>query len=124
MTSDTQPHPSRPDHSRCDVPAALSTYFKTAQWRDTELVDRPIQIDPSPGDFDVRFVHEPPIPGSVSAGSGRVDQQRSEPLHPAIDGDMIAKLDPSADTPRERRRIGQVCLILLSADATAPLELT
>jgi hypothetical protein len=25
----------------------------------------------------------------VSAGSGRVDQQRSEPLHPAVDGHMI-----------------------------------
>ncbi len=49
-----------------------------------ELVDRPVQIDPSSGDFDVRFVDEPPITAGVPAGSSRVDQQRSEPLHPPV----------------------------------------
>ena len=37
----------------------------------TALVDRPIQIDPPPGDFDVRLVCEPPISGSVPAGGVR-----------------------------------------------------
>jgi hypothetical protein len=33
-----------------------------------------------------------------------------------------AKLDLDADTPRGRRCINQACLILLSTDATVPLE--
>ncbi len=49
------------------------------------LVDGPVQIDPSPGDFDVSFVDEPPITWDVPAGSSRVDEQRGEPLHPLID---------------------------------------
>jgi DNA-binding CsgD family transcriptional regulator len=53
------------------------------------LVDRSVQVDPAPGDFHIRFVGKPPITGNVSAGSGRVDQQRSEPLYPAVDGHMI-----------------------------------
>jgi hypothetical protein len=39
-----------------------------------KLVDRPVQIDPPPGDFDVRFVDEPPITGGVPAGLCCVDQ--------------------------------------------------
>jgi hypothetical protein len=53
------------------------------------LVDRPVQIDPSPGDLDVGLVHEPPVTWRVPTRSGRVDQQRGEPLHPAIDGDVV-----------------------------------
>jgi hypothetical protein len=37
----------------------------------------------------IRLIDEPAIPRDVPAGSGRVDQQRSEPLHPAIHGDVI-----------------------------------
>ena len=47
-----------------------------------ELVDRPVQIDPPPGHFDVRLIDKPPITRGMTAGSCRVDQQRSEPLHP------------------------------------------
>jgi hypothetical protein len=53
------------------------------------LVDRPVQVDPAPGNLHIRFVDTPPITCNVSAGSCRVDQQRSEPLHQAVDGHMI-----------------------------------
>ena len=48
-----------------------------------------VQIDPAPGDFDVRFVDAPPITRAVPAGSCRIDEQRREPLHPPIDGHVI-----------------------------------
>jgi hypothetical protein len=54
-----------------------------------ELVDRRVQIDPTSRDFEVGLIHEPPITGDVSARSRSVDEQRSEPLHPPIDGHMI-----------------------------------
>jgi hypothetical protein len=53
------------------------------------LVDRPIQIDPAPGDLDIRLIDEPPITRRVPAGSARVNQQQGNPLHPAIDSDMV-----------------------------------
>jgi len=53
------------------------------------LVDRPVQVDPSSRDLDIRLIREPSIPGSVSAGSCRVDQQQGEPLHPSINRDVI-----------------------------------
>jgi hypothetical protein len=40
----------------------------------------------SAGNFDVGFVDEPAIAWSVPAGPSRVDEQRYEPLHPAVDG--------------------------------------
>jgi hypothetical protein len=55
----------------------------------TELVSRPVQIDPSSGDFDVCLIHEPSITGRVPAGSCRVDQQRCEPLRPPVHAHMI-----------------------------------
>ena len=54
-----------------------------------ELVDRPTQIPLSPSNPHIRLSHKPAIAGGVPAGSGRVDQQRGEPLHPAVDRDMI-----------------------------------
>ena len=54
-----------------------------------ELVNRPVQIHPLPGHLDIGFVHEPPVTGGVPAGTCRVDQQRSEPLHPAVDAHVI-----------------------------------
>jgi hypothetical protein len=54
-----------------------------------ELVDRPVQVDSTSRDFDVGLIHEPPITGDVSARSCSVDEQRSEPRHPPIDGHMI-----------------------------------
>ena len=58
------------------------------------LVDRPIQIDPAPGDFDIRLINTPPITRRVPTGPRRINQQRSEPPHPPVDRDMIDR-----DTP-------------------------
>jgi hypothetical protein len=52
------------------------------------LVDRPVQIDPATGNLDVGLIHKPTITCSVPAGSCRIDEQRGEPLHPAVDGDV------------------------------------
>jgi hypothetical protein len=54
-----------------------------------ELVDRPVQIDPPASDLDVGLVDKPPITRGMPAESGGVDQQRSEPLHPAIDRNVV-----------------------------------
>jgi hypothetical protein len=54
-----------------------------------ELVDRTVDIAPAAGHLDVGLVHEPTIPDQVAAGSGGVGQQRREPLHPPIDGDVV-----------------------------------
>jgi hypothetical protein len=35
------------------------------------------------------LIHKPTITCSVPARPGCVDQQRREPLHPAVDGDVI-----------------------------------
>ena len=40
------------------------------------------------------LVYDPAISRNVPAGACRIDQQRSEPLHPAIDGHVI-DLDPA-----------------------------
>jgi hypothetical protein len=53
------------------------------------LVDRPVQVDPAPGDLQVGLVDEPAVPGDVPAGPGGVDQLRGEPLHPPVDRDVI-----------------------------------
>jgi hypothetical protein len=37
------------------------------------LVDRPVQILPSPSDLYIRLVHEPAISRDVPAGSCRID---------------------------------------------------
>lgn len=55
----------------------------------TVLVDGVVEIHPASGDLDVCFIDVPPIACSVPAGSGRIDQQRDEPLYPAIDADMV-----------------------------------
>jgi hypothetical protein len=37
----------------------------------------------------MRFVDEPTISWSVPAGACRIDQQRSETLHPPVDGHVV-----------------------------------
>jgi hypothetical protein len=82
-----------------------------------ELVDRPIQIDPPSGDFDISFVDESPITGGMPAGPGRIHQQWSEPLHPplhthVIDLDVplgqqllhVTVREPIAQVPAHRQR--------------------
>jgi hypothetical protein len=58
------------------------------------LVNRPVQIHPPPGDFHIRLVDAPAIAGCMPAGACRVDQQRGEPLHPAIDGHVVNRDAP------------------------------
>jgi hypothetical protein len=68
-----------------------------------ELVDRPVQVNPPTGDFDVCLIDKPPIFWDVSARPRGVDEQRGEPLPPAIDGDVIhlhAPLPSSSSTSR------------------------
>jgi hypothetical protein len=55
----------------------------------TELVDRAVDIPPSAGDLHVGLVDLPVVPDGVSAGPGGVGQQWCEPLHPAVDGDVV-----------------------------------
>ena len=52
--------------------------FRSGQHVDdlAELVDRPVQIDPLPGDLDIGFIDEPAIAWHVPVGSCRIDQQR------------------------------------------------
>jgi hypothetical protein len=38
-----------------------------------KLVNRTVQIDPLPGDLDIRFIDEPAIARHVPAGSCRID---------------------------------------------------
>ena len=53
------------------------------------LVDSPVHVVPTTGDFQVRLINEPPAAYQVLARPGRVDQQRREPLHPRAQGDVI-----------------------------------
>jgi hypothetical protein len=58
------------------------------------LVDRPIQIPPPPGDFHIRLIHIPAISCGMPTRPGHIDQQRSKPLHPPIDRDMVSTAMP------------------------------
>jgi hypothetical protein len=53
------------------------------------LVDRPVQVNPPPGDLDVGLVHVPAVADPVPAEPGRVGQHRREPLHPPVHGDVV-----------------------------------
>jgi hypothetical protein len=67
------------------------------------LVDRAVQIDPTPGDFDVSFIDEPAIARRVPAGPGRIDQQRSKSLHPPVDSDGSTVTPRSASSSSTSR---------------------
>jgi hypothetical protein len=54
-----------------------------------ELVDRPVDVAPRAGRPDVGLVHEPAVADGVSAGPGRLGQQRREPLDPPVDRSVI-----------------------------------
>ena len=63
--------------------AARSRFSDTRDIDDLAvLVDRPIQMDPAPSNFDIALVDEPPITRRVTARLGRSNWQRSELLHP------------------------------------------
>jgi hypothetical protein len=48
------------------------------------LLNRAVHVPPHAGDFDVGLVNEPTPADGVAARSRRVDQQRSEALHPPV----------------------------------------
>jgi len=54
-----------------------------------ELVNRPVDIPPVAGDLHVGLVDEPAASDGVSAGAGRLGEQRREPLDPPVDGDVV-----------------------------------
>jgi transposase IS116/IS110/IS902 family protein len=54
-----------------------------------ELVDRAVDIAPPAGDLHIGLVHEPAVPDQVAAWPCGVGQQRREPLHPPVDGDVV-----------------------------------
>jgi hypothetical protein len=63
-----------------------------------ELVDRPVHVAPLAGDLHVGLVDLPTISHQVSAWPGGVSQQRREPHHPPVDGDVI-----DLDTPLDQQ---------------------
>jgi hypothetical protein len=68
---------------------------RVAPWGDehvddlAERVDRPVDIAPAPGDLHIRLVDLPSVADTLTAGSGGIGQQRREPLHPPVDGDVV-----------------------------------
>jgi hypothetical protein len=53
------------------------------------LVHRPVRLPPNCNGLDASLVDEPPVTHGVPAGAGRIDQFRSEPLHPAVQGHVV-----------------------------------
>jgi hypothetical protein len=53
------------------------------------LVDGAVYAAPDAGDLDVGFIDEPALADTVPARPSRVDDQRSEALHPPVDGDVV-----------------------------------
>ena len=58
------------------------------------LVDGAVDVPPPAGDLDVGLVHEPTITNAVTAGPCGIREQRREPLHPPVHGDVV-ELDPT-----------------------------
>ena len=54
-----------------------------------ELVDGAVDIAPPASDLHIRLIHLPAVPDGVPAGPGGLGEQRREPLHPAVDGDVV-----------------------------------
>jgi hypothetical protein len=54
-----------------------------------ELVDRPVQVAPPTADLEIRLIHPPPVADRVPAGTRGVSEQRGEPLHPPVHGDVV-----------------------------------
>jgi hypothetical protein len=53
------------------------------------LVDRAVDVAPPAGDLHVGLVQSPAGTDGVSARPGGVSQQRREPQHPAVDGEVV-----------------------------------
>jgi len=84
------------------TPEERSGRIHVPSWYDEDidhlavLVDGPVDLAPLAGDAHVGFVDEPPSSNAMSSVPCSVDEQRSEPLDPPVDGDVI-DLDASLD---------------------------
>ena len=73
---------------------------RVAPWGDehvddlAELVDRAVDVAPPAGDLHIGLIDPPTVPDRVAAGPGGLGQQRREPQHPSVDGDVV-DLDPA-----------------------------
>src|SRR6266511_927470 len=54
-----------------------------------ELVDRPVDIPPAAGHLHIGLLDSPAVTDGMAAGPRGVGQQRREPLHPPVDGDVV-----------------------------------
>jgi hypothetical protein len=54
-----------------------------------ELVDCPIDVAPLARDLDIGLIDLPAVADRMAAGPGGLGQQRREPQHPPVDGDVI-----------------------------------
>jgi hypothetical protein len=59
-----------------------------------ELVDRPVHVAPLAGDLHIGLVDPPTVPDHAAARPSSLGEQRREPLHPPVDGDVVG-LDPA-----------------------------
>jgi hypothetical protein len=71
-----------------------------------ELVDRTVDVAPPTGDLCVALIGLPAVADGVAAGPGGIDQQRREPLDPAVDGGVV-DLDPAVGEQLLDVAIGQ-----------------
>lgn len=53
------------------------------------LVDRPVHVPPDAVDLDVGLINEPAVTRREPGEPSCVGPQRSKPLHPPVDGDMV-----------------------------------
>jgi hypothetical protein len=53
------------------------------------LVNSPVHVPPDTVDLDIGLVDEPAVTRRVAGEPGSVGQQRGEPLHPPVHGDVI-----------------------------------
>jgi hypothetical protein len=60
------------------------------------LVDRAVDVAPSAGDLHVGLVDLPAVPDGTPAGTSHLAEQRREPSHPAVDGEVVDR-DPAFD---------------------------
>jgi hypothetical protein len=54
-----------------------------------ELVDGSVEVPPVPTDLYIGLVHEPTVADRASQRPRRLDEQRSESLHPAKDRHVV-----------------------------------
>ena len=81
----------RPDRSGEEPGRRLDVAFGGDQHVDDlpVLVDGAVHEPPGAGHLHVGLIDEPPVPDRVSAWPSCVDDQRSEALHPAVQGDVV-----------------------------------